>query len=78
MHIFMFRVQHGVAYDVTFRGYKIPKNSVIVPFLHSVLKDPEVWPDPEVFKPERFIGPNGTLMRREDLIPMSIGKHCCS
>ena len=67
-------VWHGLASDVTFRGYVIPKDAVIIPYLDSVLQDKDVWGDPEVFRPERFIGPDGKLTRPDEFIPFSVGK----
>ena len=72
--IIPFSVQHGAAYDVRFRDYVIPKHAIIIPFQGSVLQDPEVWGDPENFRPERFIGPDGKLARPDEFIPFGIGK----
>ena len=74
---------HGLASDVTFRGYVIPRDAIIIPSLTSILQDPEVWGDPENFRPERFIGPDGKVTRPEEFIPFGIGDHdtymrgCC-
>ena len=68
-------LSHGLSRDVTFRGYVIPKDAIVIPSLHSVLQDPEVWGDPENFRPERFIGPDGKLTRPEEFIPFGIGKY---
>ena len=65
---------HTTPSDITFRGHLIPKDAVIMPNLDSVLQDPEIWGDPENFRPERFIGPNGKLMRPEEFIPFGMGK----
>ena len=67
-------ISHGLSRDVTFRGYVIPKDAIVIPFVHSVLHDPEIWGDPENFRPERFIGPDGKLTRPDEFIPFSIGK----
>ena len=67
-------ISHGLSRDVTFHGYTIPKDAIIIPYLYSVHQDPEVWGDPENFRPERFIGPDGQVTRPEEFIPFSIGK----
>ncbi|KAL8600943.1 hypothetical protein ACOMHN_030600 [Nucella lapillus] len=70
-------IGHATADDVTFRGYVIPKGAMIIPNLSSVLQDPEIWGDPENFRPERFIGPDGKLTRPEEFIPFSTGRRVC-
>ena len=67
-------VTHSLSRDVTFHGYSIPQDAMIIPHLSSVLQDPEVWGDPENFRPERFIGPDGKLARPEEFIPFSTGR----
>jgi cytochrome P450 len=67
-------VPHATADDVTLRGYVIPKDAMIIPFLDSVLQDPDVWGDPENFRPERFISPDGKLTKPHEFIPFSTGR----
>ncbi|KAK7471836.1 hypothetical protein BaRGS_00035495 [Batillaria attramentaria] len=50
---------------------------MVIPNLDSVLYDPEVWGDPDTFRPERFIGPDGKLIRYEEFIPFSTGRRVC-
>ena len=42
--------------------------------LYSVLYDPEVFPDPKVLKPERFLDDEGQATRHEHWVPFSMGK----
>jgi cytochrome P450 len=47
-------------------------------FCRGILHDPVTYPEPDAFKPERFINPNGSL--REDLVLTSlfgIGRRVC-
>ncbi|KAK7101305.1 cytochrome P450 2J1-like [Littorina saxatilis] len=70
-------VPHGLAHDVMFRGYVIPKDAIVLPYLDSVLNDPEVWGDPDNFRPERFMGPDGKVTKPEEFIPFGIGRRVC-
>ncbi len=38
-------------------GIEIPKNTLLVMFIHGVHRSKEIWGDPETFRPERF-GPD--------------------
>ncbi|XP_025097334.1 cytochrome P450 2U1-like isoform X1 [Pomacea canaliculata] len=70
-------VVHSTPCDVEFGGYTIPKGTVVIPNLDSVMRDPETWGDPDRFRPERFIGEDGKLWRPEELIPFSMGRRIC-
>ena len=37
----------------------------------------QIFPDPKVFKPERFLDESGHLKHVEQLIPFSVGKRQC-
>ena len=67
-------VPHSPVEDTEFRGYFIPKDAVIIPNLHAVLHNPEVFPDPETFKPERFLNSDGKFVKHEHVAQFSIGK----
>ncbi len=61
--------------DTTVNGYDIPKGTVVMANIWAVHHDPDVWKNPEEFRPERFLDENGFLVRREELIPFSIGNY---
>ena len=60
-----------------FKGYVIPRDAIVFPDLGSTLSDPEVWGDPEKFRPERFIGPDGKTKRIEEFVPFGLGQFLC-
>ncbi|KAK2139698.1 hypothetical protein LSH36_1652g00062 [Paralvinella palmiformis] len=69
-------VPHAVTEDVYFRDYFIPKGTMVIPNMYSVHMNPELWPEPEKFKPQRFLDSDGNIDQKE-LIPFSVGKRQC-
>ena len=67
-------VPHAVTKDVYFRDYFIPKGTMIIPNMYSVHMNPKLWPEPEKFKPGRFLDSEGKIDKKE-LIPFSLGKY---
>ncbi|KAF9522936.1 cytochrome P450 [Crepidotus variabilis] len=51
-------VPHAATEDGHVNGYFIPKGAVIVANLWNMLHDPETYPDPFKFDPERHLGAN--------------------
>ncbi|KAJ7597134.1 cytochrome P450 [Mycena floridula] len=45
---------HFVTEDDEYRGYRLPKGSTVLANVWGILHDPEVYPDPLVFNPDRF------------------------
>lgn len=41
-----------------FQGYRIPKGALFLPSLAWYARDPAVYHEPEIFKPERFLEPH--------------------
>ena len=41
-----------------YHGYRIPKGAILLPSIKWFSADPGIYPDPELFKPERFLKPN--------------------
>ncbi|KAI0741843.1 cytochrome P450 [Daedaleopsis nitida] len=48
-------VPHSTTEDLVYRGYFIPKGTTLVPLTWMCLHDPEAYPEPLLFKPERFL-----------------------
>ncbi|CAI2350544.1 unnamed protein product [Caenorhabditis sp. 36 PRJEB53466] len=63
--------------EVEIGGYRIPKDTVITPQISVVMYDPEIFPEPQEFRPERFLEEDGSLKKVEELVPFSIGKRQC-
>jgi len=48
-------VPHGCMEDDIYRGWRIPKDSIIIPNAWAMLRDPALYKDPHTFRPERFL-----------------------
>ncbi|EJD39014.1 cytochrome P450 [Auricularia subglabra TFB-10046 SS5] len=48
-------VPHIVTEEDTYHGYRIPKGSIVIANVWSILHDPQKYPDPEMFRPERHL-----------------------
>jgi len=49
---------HRLIQDDTYAGFRIPKNTTIIPNLWAIMHDEEMYPNPEAFNPDRFLSPN--------------------
>ncbi|KAF9526842.1 cytochrome P450 [Crepidotus variabilis] len=50
-------VPHTAMEDGYINGYFVPKGTILIANLWAMLHDPEIYPDPFVFNPERHLGP---------------------
>ncbi|ESO92157.1 hypothetical protein LOTGIDRAFT_217014 [Lottia gigantea] len=76
-NIAILNLPRAPAHDVTFQGYNIPHDAIIIPNLDSVLSDDSVWGDAGTFRPERFLDENGKFVKHEQFLAFSIGKRNC-
>lgn len=58
-------------------GFKVPKgvNAVIIPY--ALHRDPRFFPEPEEFRPERFLSENSSGRPPYAYIPFSAGARNC-
>ena len=64
---------HATSEDITFVGYKVPVDAIILADMDSVNNDRRTWGDPGKFRPERFIAEDGSLLKIEEFIPFFLG-----
>ncbi|KJZ79251.1 hypothetical protein HIM_01402 [Hirsutella minnesotensis 3608] len=48
---------HTMQQDTTCNGYYVPKGAIVMANIWWLLQDPDIYQDPEEFKPERFLKP---------------------
>ncbi|NXU87405.1 CP2J2 protein, partial [Xiphorhynchus elegans] len=63
--------------DTELLGYHVPKKTVILANIDSVLSDPEKWETPDQFNPGHFLDKDGNFVNREAFLPFAIGKRVC-
>uniref|UniRef100_A0A7E4W8B1 CYtochrome P450 family n=1 Tax=Panagrellus redivivus TaxID=6233 RepID=A0A7E4W8B1_PANRE len=70
-------VPHRTTRDVEIMGHKIPKHTVIMNQISTVMHDERYFPDAKSFKPERFLDEKGKFYAPPELMPFSVGKRAC-
>ncbi|CAJ1060177.1 cytochrome P450 2J6-like [Xyrichtys novacula] len=63
--------------DTTLDKYTIPKGTMIMATLTSVLHDESVWETPHSFNPQHFLDSDGQFRKREAFLPFSAGRRVC-
>ncbi|KAI0253712.1 cytochrome P450 [Lactifluus subvellereus] len=71
-------VPHASSEDDIYEGFFIPKGSIIIADTWAILHNPELYPEPEVFNPERFLSDDGTFQDDPTIaLAFGIGKRIC-
>ncbi|KAI5632194.1 cytochrome p450 domain-containing protein [Phthorimaea operculella] len=71
-------VPHRATKATTFAGYDLPENCALAVNYVALGFDKELWGDPEVFRPERFIE-NGKISPAKDKsLPFGAGRRLCA
>lgn len=66
-------VTHRCTEDTTFRGYSVPKGTLLIPNIWAANRDPAVWERGDQFIPERFIDQNTGMLRKDVSVPFGLG-----
>ncbi|KAJ8336607.1 hypothetical protein SKAU_G00378270 [Synaphobranchus kaupii] len=70
-------VFHAATKDTRLMGYDIPKGTVIIPNLSSVLNEESQWKFPHDFNPSNFLNDQGEFVKPEAFMPFSAGPRAC-
>ncbi|XP_042444131.1 trimethyltridecatetraene synthase-like [Zingiber officinale] len=71
-------VPHLSTEHTRFDGYDIPAGTMAIVNVWSIGRDPEVWEEPEEFRPERFLGSTVDVSGHDfQLIPFGPGRRMC-
>ncbi|XP_053164648.1 cytochrome P450 2J2-like [Hemicordylus capensis] len=76
-YIFFYGLARQTTKDVNMCGVHIPKGTIIVPDLRSVLLDSEHWETPEEFNPNHFLDKDGEFVAREEFLAFGAGARAC-
>ena len=69
---------HAVGEDAELGSYLLPKGTHVIINTFAIHSDPELFPEPQKFKPERFLSVDGKKFIRDDnLIGFGYGKRAC-
>jgi len=72
-------VAHRLMEDDVYEGMLLPAGSIVMANAWSILHDPAIYPDPEPFKPERFLkdGQIDPDVMSPDLVAFGFGRRIC-
>nr|QQL94704.1 cytochrome P450 2f2b [Lateolabrax maculatus] len=70
-------VFHCTTKDTELMGYVIPRGTLIIPNLTSVLNEEGQWKFPNEFNPENFLNDQGEFVKPEAFMPFSTGPRMC-
>jgi len=60
--------------NTTLDGYKIPMNTTVLINVYANNMDPEIFPDPTSFRPERYINKDGSYQPPDNVILFGKGQ----
>ncbi|KAI5116386.1 hypothetical protein M0805_006558 [Coniferiporia weirii] len=69
-------IPHSLTQDDYYGGYFIPKGTTVYANIAAICQDPELFPDAEAFRPERFLKTKDPRLVDFD-IPFGFGRRIC-
>uniref|UniRef100_A0A4W5QAC3 Uncharacterized protein n=1 Tax=Hucho hucho TaxID=62062 RepID=A0A4W5QAC3_9TELE len=76
-NIILLNVFRKATKDTEVGGYTIPKNTMVLGTLQSVLFDESEWETPHTFNPAHFLDQEGKFRKRDAFRSFSLGKRVC-
>ena len=66
---------HWISADMEVNGVRLTKGTMVFPNLHRITRNPQAFPNPNEFHPDRFLDSNGKYVKNELNIPFGIGRY---
>ncbi|KAG8313112.1 hypothetical protein J6590_010206 [Homalodisca vitripennis] len=70
-------VPHVATQDSSVAGFQVKKDTLVFLNNYELSMSPKLWSEPEAFKPERFISPEGRVVKPEHFLPFGGGRRSC-
>ncbi|VDB85723.1 unnamed protein product [Peniophora sp. CBMAI 1063] len=73
-------VPHAVTRDDDLEEYRIPRDTIVYANIYTMMQDPDLFPDPDSFRPERFLSVDDQTLDprlREFTLPFGFGRRIC-
>ncbi|TFK23725.1 cytochrome P450 [Coprinopsis marcescibilis] len=68
---------HKATKDIVWQNYVIPKGTAVIGNIWAIGRDPEYFPDPERFNPQRWLTADGKLKEDMKSYPFGFGRRIC-
>ena len=72
---------HYVTQDMQVESFKVPSGTILIPMIIEVMKSPKHFPNPEEFKPERYLVEESEnvlkFVPNKHVVPFGIGNRKC-
>jgi len=75
--ILTFAVPHCAKRDTILGGYFVPEGTAVFPNLGALMSDPKYFPEPEKFKPERYLDEEGKFKPHPQVLAFGSGRRRC-
>ncbi|EIW84453.1 cytochrome P450 [Coniophora puteana RWD-64-598 SS2] len=70
-------IPHSATNDDVYKGWYIPKDTVVIANVWAISQNPEKYPSPSSFKPERFLDGTGGLTNDVPTYAFGFGRRIC-
>ncbi|TFK73312.1 cytochrome P450 [Pluteus cervinus] len=69
---------HAVREDDVYKGYFIPRGTLVITNIWAMTRNETLFPEPEIFRPERFLNPDGTISTNTSAFTFGFGRRICA
>lgn len=66
-------IPHGSVEETEFNGFRIPKNTMLIPLQWALHMNSSIWRNPENFNPNRFLNSDGGYRAPPSFMPFQTG-----